>query len=172
MSEDYRELCCRWCNQPFYVCLSCYRGEAYCSEECAREGYRAAQSKARAKHQADEDGRQDHLDRMRALRELQNKPVTEKGIVKLAPGAKVCPPSEDETPSTDAVGSEAEETTDAAGTFVGETPSKARLDACARGGETDHDEGTNGGGEMRFARCAVCGVLLRLRRSARSPRPG
>jgi hypothetical protein len=109
---------------------------------------------------------------MRALRELQNKPVTEKGIVKLASCARVCPPSEDETPSTDAAGSEAEETSDAAGTFVGDTPFKARLDACAGDGETDHDESTNGGEEIRFARCAVCGVLLRLRRSARSPRPG
>jgi hypothetical protein len=98
--------------------------------------------------------------------------VTEKGIVKLAPCARVYPLSEDDTPSTDVAGSEAEETPDAAGTFVGDTPFKARLDAYAGDGETDHDQSTNDGEQIRFARCAVCGVLLRLRRSARSTRPG
>ncbi|HQP39088.1 MAG TPA: hypothetical protein PLI95_28090, partial [Polyangiaceae bacterium] len=53
--EAYRELDGRWCTRRFYVCRSCFRGQAYCGDACAAEGYRAVQDEARARHLAGEE---------------------------------------------------------------------------------------------------------------------
>ena len=41
------EVCCHWCDLRFYVCQRCWRGQAYCCEECgilgSRRGHREAQ---------------------------------------------------------------------------------------------------------------------------------
>lgn len=59
---------CRWCSGLFGVCRSCYRGQAYCGVTCREAGTRRRQQQARDRHQRTPEGRQDHRDRMRALR--------------------------------------------------------------------------------------------------------
>ena len=59
---------CRWCRSLFGVCRSCYRGQAYCGVACREAGSRRRQRQARDRHQRTPEGRQDHRDRMRALR--------------------------------------------------------------------------------------------------------
>jgi hypothetical protein len=45
------EVCCHWCDLRFYVCQRCWRGQAYCCEECgilgSRRGHREAQRRYR-----------------------------------------------------------------------------------------------------------------------------
>jgi len=67
------EVCCHWCDLRFYVCQRCWRGQAYCCEECgilgSRRGHREAQrryrqtSKGKKAHRQGENRRRHGLSR-------------------------------------------------------------------------------------------------------------
>ena len=66
----FRQLFCRavGCGVMFFICRPCYRGQAYCSEECRQESRRRQRRKANRRYQQDPEVRQDHRDRMREYR--------------------------------------------------------------------------------------------------------
>ena len=66
----YRTLRCRGvgCGAVFYICRSCYRGQAYCGDECRAPAQRRQRRTANAKHQRSPEGRLDHRDHQRAYR--------------------------------------------------------------------------------------------------------
>ena len=67
----FRQLFCRGsgCGVMFYICGSCYRGQAYCGDGCRGRMRREQKRRARRRHQQSREGRLDHRDRQRAYRE-------------------------------------------------------------------------------------------------------
>jgi len=59
---------CRACGFVFYIHRSCYRGHAYCSLSCRREGRRRTARRARRNHRHSTEGRADHRDAERERR--------------------------------------------------------------------------------------------------------
>lgn len=51
---------CRWCNIGFCVCQCCWRGQAYCSDTCRRDGYRKSHRKAQQRYRQTEKGKKAH----------------------------------------------------------------------------------------------------------------
>jgi len=51
---------CRWCGQVFYVCHSCWRGQAYCSEICRVQGYRRNNQRRQRKYRKSKNGKKIH----------------------------------------------------------------------------------------------------------------
>ena len=51
---------CRWCEFYFCICRSCFRGQAYCSDQCRCEGKRRRQSKAQRKYRQTKKGKKNH----------------------------------------------------------------------------------------------------------------
>jgi len=150
------------------VCRSCFHGQAYCGDECAADGYRAVQDDARARHQASEEGRLDHRDRVRASRALENKPVTDEGPADLALRAKVAPDFGPATSSVDEPALAIEEHADVAAIHPADGPvtrpagnaAAYRASVCA---SRDREPA---------ARCAFCGCTIALQNSGVPPRPG
>ena len=66
----WRTVRCRGaaCPTVFYLCGSCYRGQAYCGDHCRATAQRHHRRRANARHQRSEEGRLDHRDRQRAYR--------------------------------------------------------------------------------------------------------
>ena len=64
------QLFCRaaGCGGLFFVCRSCYRGQAYCSQRCREKARRQQRRRANRKHQMSLEGRLDHRDRQAAYR--------------------------------------------------------------------------------------------------------
>lgn len=60
---------CRGCGEFFLVCRPCDRGQQYCSEVCRWPARLAQKRAARLRHQQSPEGRADHRDHQRALRE-------------------------------------------------------------------------------------------------------
>jgi hypothetical protein len=48
---------CTRCRKRFLICIPCYRGQIYCSSNCAKESRRLSQAQANAKYQKTEKGR-------------------------------------------------------------------------------------------------------------------
>ena len=67
----FRQLFCRGsgCGVMFYICGSCYRGQAYCGDECRSRTRREQTRRARRRHRQSREGRLDHRDQQRAYRE-------------------------------------------------------------------------------------------------------
>jgi len=51
---------CRCCYTPFYVCQSCWRGQAYCSDTCRLSASRASHRKAQQRYRQTEKGKRAH----------------------------------------------------------------------------------------------------------------
>lgn len=51
---------CKRCSIDFFVCHSCWRGQAYCSEDCRDAARREAHRKAQQKYRQTERGREAH----------------------------------------------------------------------------------------------------------------
>lgn len=54
------EIQCRWCSEIFYICQSCWRGQAYCSEECRSASKRKAHQEAQKRYRKTEKGKKAH----------------------------------------------------------------------------------------------------------------
>ncbi len=66
-----RRLFCRGpgCGAIFYICRSCYRGQAYCGDRCRQKARREQLRRATQRYQQSEEARLDHRDRQRDYRE-------------------------------------------------------------------------------------------------------
>jgi hypothetical protein len=54
------EVCCRWCKVRFCVCQRCWRGQAYCSEECRRLGRQRVHREAQRRYRQTPKGKKAH----------------------------------------------------------------------------------------------------------------
>jgi len=54
------EVCCRGCKVSFCVCQRCWRGQAYCSEECRRLGRRRVHREAQKRYRQTPKGKKAH----------------------------------------------------------------------------------------------------------------
>ena len=54
------EVCCRWCGVRFYVCRRCWRGQAYCSEECRILGRSQVRREAQRRYRQTPKGKKAH----------------------------------------------------------------------------------------------------------------
>jgi len=66
----FRQLFCRAanCGEMFFICLSCYRGQTYCSTECRQKARREQLRQANRRYQRSLEARLDHRDRQREYR--------------------------------------------------------------------------------------------------------
>ena len=66
-------LICRYepCGKVFYICRSCYRGQAYCSDPCFKTNRDKQCREANRNHQQSDEGRLDHNSRQRELYQRQ-----------------------------------------------------------------------------------------------------
>jgi hypothetical protein len=75
MAEEvsFRQLFCReiGCGMMFFICRTCYRGQAYCSDGCRLRSRREQRRNANRRYQQDPEVRQDHRQHMRELRRQQ-----------------------------------------------------------------------------------------------------
>lgn len=53
-------ICCKVCGTEFYVCLRCYRGQAYCCELCRMLGYLEKRRQAQQRYRQTEKGKKAH----------------------------------------------------------------------------------------------------------------
>ncbi len=51
---------CSWCGTIFCVCQSCWRGQAYCCDECRRTAQRKAHREAQKRYRKTEKGKKAH----------------------------------------------------------------------------------------------------------------
>ncbi len=51
------EITCRWCDQSFFLCQSCWRCQAYCSKLCRAYGYRRYRQKRQDKYRNTKKGK-------------------------------------------------------------------------------------------------------------------
>lgn len=51
---------CRWCTLPFYVCRCCWRGQAYCCDECRFSARRKMHREAQRRYRRTEKGKKAH----------------------------------------------------------------------------------------------------------------
>jgi hypothetical protein len=74
-----RQLFCRavGCGQMFFICLSCYRGQTYCSAECRQKSRREQLRQANRRYQQSWEARLDHRDRQRQYRQQRFCRVTD-----------------------------------------------------------------------------------------------
>lgn len=81
---SFRQLFCRAadCGVMFFICRPCYRGQAYCSEECRQQRRQEQRQKANRRYQQDPEVRRDHRDRMREYRkQLREIRVTDQSSI-------------------------------------------------------------------------------------------
>lgn len=189
MSETYRVGRCKWCGQVFYVCRPCFRGQVYCCEDCAQEGYRAVQDEARSRHQSSEEGREDHRDQVRESRALQKKAVTDDTSTNLALCGTVISDFGPVASSLDALEPVIEERADVTVDYRKDSeapsPNAYRGNTFKQPGVLQahrYNAGAasqscwTGGGLRRqpeaSAHCAFCGVRIRLWGTKEQPRAG
>lgn len=55
-----QEIECRWCGKVFCICQSCWRGQAYCCEECRSASKRKAHQEAQRRYRKTEKGKKAH----------------------------------------------------------------------------------------------------------------
>lgn len=63
---------CRLCGSEFTMCLRCWRGHAYCSDDCKEKGYDKTRQAARDNYAKSPKGKINHAERQRRYR-LRNR---------------------------------------------------------------------------------------------------
>lgn len=69
------EITCQWCGQSFFICQSCWRGHAYCSNSCRDLGYQRCKKKRQDKYRKSDKGKEtrSRAERKRNLRQSSKK---------------------------------------------------------------------------------------------------
>lgn len=71
---------CGWCRVYFFICRRCWRGQAYCGNECRRAAKRHAHRKAERKYRRTAKGRRAHREAERRRRMgIGKKTVADRG---------------------------------------------------------------------------------------------
>ena len=92
---SFRQLFCRAadCGVMFFICRPCYRGQAYCSEECRRKCRQQQRQKANRRYQQDPEVRRDHRERMREYRkQLREMRVIDQSSIIDCGSGSICGP--------------------------------------------------------------------------------
>lgn len=55
-----RQIRCEWCHILFYICRCCFRGQAYCCDECRIAGKRRNHRKAQRRYRQTPKGKKAH----------------------------------------------------------------------------------------------------------------
>jgi len=100
---SFRQLFCRAadCGVMFFICRPCYRGQAYCSEECRHQSRQQQRQKANRRYQQDPEVRRDHRDRMREYRrQLREIRVIDQSSVIDCGSGSICGPLVKSVPET------------------------------------------------------------------------
>ncbi len=63
---------CRWCDFQFCICRSCWRGQAYCCDECRRAAKLKNHREAQRKYRQTEKGKKAHREAENRRRQGQN----------------------------------------------------------------------------------------------------
>ena len=53
---------CRWCDFQFCICRSCWRGQAYCCDQCRRAAKLKNKRKAQRKYRQTQKGKKNHCE--------------------------------------------------------------------------------------------------------------
>lgn len=79
---------CRHCDQIFYVCQSCWRGQAYCCELCRSIAQKQQRKAARKRYRQTKKGKRNHqkTERKRRGREKNEKKTETVGDASPTPG--------------------------------------------------------------------------------------
>jgi hypothetical protein len=82
------------CRAAFTICVSCDRGQRYCSPECRSEVRRRQRHEANRRYQQSELGRESHRRCQQRYRERASQPpVTDQGVVAITSAAPPQPPT-------------------------------------------------------------------------------
>lgn len=54
------QICCRECALYFCICRQCFRGQAYCCEDCRKKGYRRLHRQVQKRYRHTEKGKEYH----------------------------------------------------------------------------------------------------------------
>ncbi|MBF0433372.1 MAG: hypothetical protein HQK83_18995 [Fibrobacteria bacterium] len=94
------KMCCRWCQKIFFLCRSCWRGQAYCGDECRRAGKLKLHREAQRRYRQSEKGKKAHRlaeDRRRKRRNEKKNNENEKKLDDLSSTSEsnelILPPS-------------------------------------------------------------------------------
>lgn len=90
-----RQRLCRWhkCNALFHICVSCDRGQCYCSDSCRQHARRKQRREANRRHRQTLEARLDQRDRQRAYRlRLAKRSVMDQGSSAKPTSPKIIPP--------------------------------------------------------------------------------
>lgn len=69
------KILCRCCGQYFFICQSCWRGHAYCSDSCKKLGYKRCRQKRQDKYRKTIKGKKTRrrAERRRSLQQSSKK---------------------------------------------------------------------------------------------------
>ena len=88
-----REVRCGWCNILFYICRSCWRGQAYCCDECRIAGRRKRHREAQRRYRQSLKGKKAHREaenrRRHGLSKKNQKKMDDATSTLLSKGCKV-----------------------------------------------------------------------------------
>ena len=79
------EIVCPNCERRFYLHLSCYRGDKYCSDECKEEARRRKQAVNKKKYERSAKGRDRAAKRQRRRRKTQDPAKTKAHVTQQGP---------------------------------------------------------------------------------------
>jgi hypothetical protein len=86
----------------FFICRPCYRGQAYCSDQCREKSRREQLRKANRRYQEDPEVREDHRERMREYRRRarESRVIDQSSVIECGSGS-ICGPlvNQDEPPA-------------------------------------------------------------------------
>ena len=57
-----KKISCRWCGFIFYMCRSCFRGHAYCSDPCRTAAKQKKHCKVQRKYRGTDKGKKTHCE--------------------------------------------------------------------------------------------------------------
>jgi hypothetical protein len=77
--EPGYEIICRWCHEPFLVCVKHWHGRRYCSKECGKQARREQKRKAQAKYLRKLKGKRRRAKASAAYRERKTKGLPSRG---------------------------------------------------------------------------------------------
>jgi hypothetical protein len=69
--RTFRAISCKHCQERFYICSSCYRGQEYCGELCRGHARRVQMRAASHRYGQSPEARLDHRDRQREYRRMK-----------------------------------------------------------------------------------------------------
>jgi hypothetical protein len=67
---------CRWCDFQFCICRSCWRGHAYCCDQCRRAAKLKNHREAQRKYRQSEKGKKAHREAENRRRQGKNKKIS------------------------------------------------------------------------------------------------